>query len=178
MRDKYEKQVAPQLKEELDIKNKMAIPKIEKVVVNVGAGEMTKDKQLKEALANDLAIITGQTPAVRQANISIASFGIRSGMPVGLKVTLRGEKMYDFLDRLISMTLPRLRDFRGIARKSFDEKGNYTLGMSDHTVFPEIDLAKVAKPHGLEVTIVTNANDRSGAIRLLELMGMPFEKEE
>lgn len=177
LREKYEKEVAPVLSGEFDIKNKLAIPRIEKIVVNMGLGEMIKTKELKDIAAKDLAAITGQTPSVRAAKVSIAAFGLRAGMPVGLSVTLRGGRMYDFLDRLISITLPRFRDFRGVPLKSFDKVGNYTLGIAETTVFPEIDLGK-GSPRGLEITIVTNSKSREKSKRLLELMGMPFEKEQ
>lgn len=176
LKEKYEKEVLSILKEEFDIKNRSAIPKVEKVVLNMGAGEISKEKELKELLLRDLAIISGQIPSVRLAKVSVAAFGIRLGMPVGLSVTLRGERMYAFLDKLFSIVLPRLRDFRGLSVKSFDKGGNYTLGFSEHTVFPEIDSAKSNKPRGLEVTIVTNTQDQKEAERLLELLGMPFEK--
>lgn len=178
LKAKYEKEVAPVLNEEFGIKNPMATPKIIKVVVNMGVGEMTKNKEIGPSLSRDLAAITGQKPSIRLAKVSIATFGLRRGMPVGLSTTLRGERMYDFLDKLFSIVLPRLRDFRGVSGKSFDLKGNYTLGMSEHTVFPEIDIAKASVPHGLEISIVTNAASPERAKRLLSLLGMPFEKEE
>ena len=176
--EKYQKEVAPKLKEEFSIENKMAIPKIEKVVVNMGVGEMIKSKELGPALSKDLAAITGQKPSTRLAKVSIATFGLRLGMPVGLAVTLRGVRMYDFLDKLFSIVLPRLRDFRGVPNKSFDARGNYTLGITDHTVFPEIDVSKTGTPRGLEISIVTDAGEVEKAKRLLTLMGMPFAKEE
>jgi len=175
---KYEKEVAPKLNEEFGIKNPMATPKIIKVVVNMGAGEMIKSKEVGPSLSRDLAMITGQKPSTRLAKVSIATFGLRRGMPVGLSTTLRGIRMYGFLDKLFSIVLPRLRDFRGVPTKSFDAKGNYTLGMSEHTVFPEVDIGKASAPHGLEISIVTNAGSPERAKRLLSLMGMPFEKEE
>lgn len=178
LKEKYMKEVMPVLAKEFGIGNSMAIPKIEKIVVNTGLGDMTKNKELKASITRDMATITGQIPSVRLAKVSVAAFGLRRGMPVGLSVTLRGERMYDFLDKLISITLPRLRDFRGVPVKSFDKSGNYTLGFVEHTVFPEIDLTKVTKPQGLEMTIVTTAKDPVKGRRLLELMGMPFEKGE
>lgn len=176
LQEKYIKEVIPTLAKEFEIKNKMAIPKITKVVVNMGLGEMIKNKELKEVVGKDLAVITGQAPTVRLARVSIAAFGVMRGMPVGLSVTLRGVRMYDFLDKLISIALPRLRDFRGVPRKSFDKAGNYTLGLTEHTVFPEIDLTKGVASRGMEVSIVTNADSPEKARRLLELMGMPFER--
>ena len=176
LKEKYSKEVAPALAKEFEIKNALAIPKVEKIVVNMGLGEMISKKELKDTASKDLAAITGQAPSVRAAKVSIAAFGLRAGMPVGLSVTLRGERMYDFLDRLISITLPRFRDFRGVPTKSFDKVGNYTLGISEHTVFAEIDLTKGVNPKGLEITIVTNSKSVEKSKRLLELMGMPFEK--
>lgn len=175
LKEKYEKEVMPMLSKEFEIKDRMAIPGLSKVVVNMGVGDAAKNKERMEQLKKDLATISGQKPSVRQTKISVASFGIRIGMPVGLKVTLREERMYAFLDRLFSIVLPRLRDFRGVSRNSFDKGGNYTLGITEHTVFPEIDFGK-SQPHGLEITVVTNTEDVKKAERLLELLGMPFEK--
>lgn len=177
LKDKYESEVAPTLMEEFGIKNPMAIPKIIKVVVNMGVGEMAKNKEIGPSLSRDLAMVTGQKPSTRLAKVSIATFGVRRGMPVGLSVTLRGARMYDFLDKLVSIVLPRLRDFRGVSAKSFDVKGNYTLGLTEHSVFPEVDLAKATSPHGLEISIVTTSGSPEKAKRLLELLGMPFEKQ-
>lgn len=176
LKEKYEKEIQDKLASEFSIKNKMALPKITKVVINTGIGDVIKNKEALKQAKEDLAKITGQTPSVREAKHAVASFSLRAGMPVGLKVTLRGRRMYDFLDRLFSVVLPRLRDFRGLSLKSFDQGGNYTLGIEEHTVFPEIDLANFST-RGLEVTIVTNTKDKKKAKRLLELMGMPFEKE-
>ena len=176
LKTKYNKEVVPELAKEFDIKNKMAVPKVEKVVVNMGAGEMIKNKELGQSLSRDLAAITGQTPSTRLAKVSIATFGLRRGMPVGLSVTLRGGRMYHFLDKLFSIVLPRLRDFRGVGLRSFDARGNYTLGLTEQTVFPEVDVTRVSSPHGLEISIVTNAGSPEKARRLLELLGMPFEK--
>lgn len=178
LKEKYIKEVKSVLTKEFDIKNQMSLPKLTKVVVNMGVGEVAKNKQGLEALEKDLAAITGQFPSVRNARVSIASFSLRAGMPVGLSVTLRGERMYSFLDRLFSIVLPRLRDFRGVADKSFDKQGNYTLGLAEHTVFPEIDPTKSASPHGLEITIVTTTGDVLKSKKLLELLGMPFAKSE
>lgn len=178
LKEKYKKEVAPSLKKEFGIKNTMATPKVEKVVINMGVGEMIKNKELGASLAKDLAVISGQTPSLRRAKVSIAAFGLRRGMPVGYSVTLRGVRMYHFLDKLFSIVLPRLRDFRGVKVNSFDRRGNYTLGFSEHTVFPEIDTAKVAQPRGFEVVIVTNSESVEKSKRLLELLGMPFEKGE
>ncbi len=178
LKEKYQKEIVPHLTEEFGIKNIMATPKVEKVVINMGVGEMIKNKELGASLAKDLAVISGQVPSLRRAKISIAAFGLRRGMPVGYSVTLRGIRMYDFLDKLFSIVLPRLRDFRGVKINSFDKSGNYTLGFSEHTVFPEIDAAKAAQPRGFEVVIVINSESVEKSKRLLELLGMPFEKGE
>ena len=178
LKKEYETKIAGELAKEFAIKNKMALPRVEKVVVNVGMGEAIKDKGIIESIKKDLAIITGQNPSLRQAKVSVASFGVRKGMPVGLKVTLRGKRMYDFLDKLFSIVLPRLRDFRGLALKSFDGQANYTIGLEEHAIFPEIDTTKVSRTFGLEVTLVTNTTKKKEARRLLELLGMPFEKKE
>jgi len=177
LQEKYQKEIMPKLKKEFDIKNDMAVPKPEKVTVNMGVGSAVKNKELRESLAKDISIITGQRPSVRLAKISVAGFSLRQGMPVGLAVTLRGDKMYSFLDRLFSIVLPRLRDFRGLSRKSLDSQGNYTIGMKEHTIFPEIDSAK-SNAHGMEITIVTNSKDAIKSEKLLEYLGMPFEKKE
>ena len=177
LQEKYEKEVFKTLISEFGIKNKMAVPKINKVVLNVGTGSIAKNKEVVENLKKDLAAISGQKPAVKVAKVSIASFGLRRGMPVGLAVTLRREMMYAFLDRLFSIVLPRLRDFRGVSRKSFDKSGNYTLGVTEHIIFPEADITK-GTPHGLEITIVINSGKKEVSERLLELLGMPFEKGE
>jgi len=176
LKEKYEKEIKPALQKELKIANVMAVPKVTKVIVNIGMGDMGKAKELAEQMKQDLKTITGQAPSVRLARNSIASFSIRRGMPVGLKVTLRGDRMYAFLDKLFSIVLPRLRDFRGIPTTGFDKSGNYSLGLVEHTVYPEIDIVK-SKPVGLEITIVTTATDPDGSKRLLELLGTPFEKE-
>jgi large subunit ribosomal protein L5 len=174
----YEEKIKPALMKEFDIKNHLATPRLTKIVVNMGTGEALKDKAVAEKIKGELAVITGQQPAVRAARISVAGFGIRAGQPVGLMVTLRGKRMYDFFERLTKIVLPRLRDFRGVSMKSFDGSGNYTLGVAENTTFPEIDQGNVDKPRGLEITIVTSAEDKKQAKRLLEEMGMPFEKEE
>lgn len=176
LQEKYEKEVAPKLREEFGIKNKMAAPKLVKVVVNSGTGDTTKNKEVIATFSTELAQITGQKPSVRAAKVSIASFNLRRGMPIGLSVTLRGRRMYDFLDKVFSIVLPRLRDFRGVSDTSFDRFGNYTLGFSEHTVFPEIDLTKTKVARGLEMTIVTSAGSKEKAKRLLELLGMPFQR--
>lgn len=176
LKNRYEKQIISQLAKEFGIKNKMAVPRITKVVINVGVGKELKDKKALDQVKRDMAAISGQTPSVRPAKAAVASFAIRRGMPVGLKETLRGERMYAFLDKLFSIVLPRLRDFRGVGEKSFDGQGNYSLGLTEHTVFPEVDVGK-SKARGMELTIVTNAGDPKKSKRLLELLGMPFEKD-
>lgn len=175
LRKKYEKEIVPKLAKELGERNFLAVPKISKVIVNMGIGDAIKSKGLLEQTKDDLAKITGQLPSVRPAKAAVASFSLRRGMPVGLKATLRGNRMYDFLDKLIAITLPRLRDFRGVSVKSFDKQGNYTLGLYEHTVFPEVDTGR-SKARGLEITIVTNTDDVAKARKLMELLGMPFEK--
>jgi large subunit ribosomal protein L5 len=178
LKQKYEQEVVLQLQKEFEIKNKMAVPKITKVIVNMGTGEKLRNKESKEELVRDLAAMTGQRPSVRPAKISVAGFSIREGMPVGLKATLRGQRMYDFLQKLFLIVLPRLRDFRGLSLKSFDGQANYTLGLSEYTVFPEVSLSKTSGSQGLEITVVTNTQDIRKSKKLLELLGMPFEKEE
>lgn len=178
LQEKFEKEMRGALLKEFDIKNAFAVPEVEKVVVNMGVGEAAKNQQAMDNLKRDLATITGQSPSVRSAKVSIASFSLRAGMPVGLSVTLRGERMYSFMDRLFSIVLPRLRDFRGVPVKSFDKSGSYTLGFAEHTVFPEIDPTKSAAAHGMEVTIVIKNGGGDKSKRLLELLGCPFEKEE
>lgn len=174
----YEDKIRPVLVKEFGIKNHLAAPRLIKIVVNMGTGEALKDKAVAEKIKGELAAITGQQPAVRAARISVAGFGIRAGQPVGLMVTLRGKRMYDFFERLTKIVLPRLRDFRGVSTKSFDKSGNYTLGVAENTTFPEIDQGSVDRPRGLEITVVTSVSDREQAKRLLEEIGMPFEKEE
>jgi large subunit ribosomal protein L5 len=177
LREKYEKEVSPKLMAEYEIKNSLSVPVISKVIVNMGIGSIAKDKEALAQAKVDLAAITGQVPSIRQAKVSVASFGVRKGMNVGLKVTLRGGRMYDFLDKLMTIVLPRLRDFRGVSVNSFDLGGNYSLGIYEHIVFPEIDITK-SSSKGLEVTIVLDKTDKKQAKKFLELMGMPFEKTE
>ncbi len=174
LKEKYEKEIKLALKEKLNLKNIMQVPKLEKIVVNMGVGEATQNIKALDAAADDLKTITGQAPVVRRAKKSISSFRLRKGMPVGLSVTLRGDRMYEFLDRLISIVIPRIRDFRGVSPRSFDGRGNYTLGLKDQLVFPEIDYNKVDKNRGMNITIVTTAKDDKSAYALLEMLGMPF----
>jgi large subunit ribosomal protein L5 len=173
-RDKYVSEIRPSISKELGITNPMAIPKIEKIVINMGLGEATQNVKIMDPLVADLASIAGQKPVVTKAKKSIAAFKVREGMPIGAMVTLRGDKMYEFLDRLITIALPRVRDFRGVSSKSFDGRGNYTLGLRDQLIFAEIDYAKVDKLKGMNVTIVTTAADDNGARALLKGFGMPF----
>lgn len=176
LQEKYEKEIAGIIAKEFGIKNKLAIPKVQKIVINAGIGNLIKNKEVLESLKKDFAVITGQSPVLKTAKVSIASFSLRRGMVVGMAVTLRGVRMYSFLDRLFSITLPRLRDFRGVSVASFDKNGNYTLGIEEHTIFPEVDMTK-SSPHGMEVTIVVNSKSPERSERLLTLMGMPFEKK-
>jgi large subunit ribosomal protein L5 len=175
LKEKYQKEVMKKLSADLGLKNSMAIPKLKKVVINMGVGGALKNKEVLSQLKKDIMAISGQMPTERAARVSVASFSIRRGMIVGLKVTLRAERMYAFLDKLFSIVLPRLRDFRGVSKNSFDKTGNYTLGIEEHSVFPEIDITKT-QPHGLEITVVTSATDKDASFKLLEYLGMPFEK--
>lgn len=172
--DKYRKDVVPVLKKEFGIDNPMAVPKIEKVVLNMGVGEAIQNVKIVEAAAEELTKIAGQRAVITRARKSIATFKLREGMPIGCRVTLRGERMYEFLDRLLNIALPRVRDFRGVPTRAFDGRGNYTLGIKDHLVFPEIDPGKVDKSKGLNVTIVTTAGSDDRARVLLRELGMPF----
>ena len=173
-REKYTSEIRPAIAKELGITNPMAIPRLEKIVINMGLGEATQNDKIMDPLVADLGAITGQKPVITKAKKSIAAFKLREGMPIGAMVTLRGDKMYEFLDRLISIALPRVRDFRGVSSKSFDGRGNYTLGLRDQLIFAEIDYAKVDKLKGMNVTIVTTAADDNGARALLKSFGMPF----
>ena len=174
LRDRYSKEVAPALAKEFGYKNVMAIPKIEKVVINMGLGEATSNAKLADTGADELGKITGQKAVIRRATKSIAQFKLRQGMPVGAMVTLRGERMYEFLDRLISIALPRVRDFRGVSPKGFDGRGNFTMGLKDQLLFPEIDYMKVDKARGMNISVVTTAKTDEESRKLLQLLGMPF----
>ena len=176
LREKYAKEIKGQLQKELGIENVMAVPRLEKIVINMGLGEATQNVKMMDPLVADLGSIAGQKPVITKAKKSIAAFKLREGMPIGAMVTLRGDAMYEFLDRLISVALPRVRDFRGVSSKSFDGRGNYTLGLRDQLIFPEIDYAKVDKVKGMNVTIVTSAQDDNGARTLLKYFGMPFRQ--
>jgi len=174
LRERYQKEVAPQIAKEFGIRNPMAIPRIEKVVVNMGMGEAIANSKILDTAADELRAITGQKPVVTKAKKSIASFKLRQGMPIGVVVTLRGDRMYEFLDRLMSVALPRVRDFRGVSPKAFDGRGNYTIGIREQLIFPEIDFNKVDKLRGMNISIVTTARNDEQARALLKSMGMPF----
>ena len=174
LKERYLKEVVPALRKEFGYKNIMAVPKVTKVVVNMGLGEATSNAKVVDTGAEELGKITGQKAAVRKAKKSIAQFKVRQGMPIGAMVTLRGDKMYDFLDRLVNLALPRLRDFRGINRRSFDGRGNYSLGLREQILFPEIDYDKVDKGRGMNVSVVTTAKTDEEARKLLQFLGMPF----
>jgi len=176
LRNKFFAEVAPALMKELELKNPMAVPRLEKVVINMGVGEATQNVKVLDPAVGELAQITGQKPVITKAKKSIAAFKVREGMPIGCMVTLRGDRMYEFLDRLMNVALPRVRDFRGVSTKSFDGRGNYTLGLRDQLIFPEIDYAKVEKTKGMNVTIVTTAKSDDHARALLKHLGMPFRQ--
>ena len=177
LKERYEKEVVPALKKEFGYGNVMAIPKIEKIVVNMGLGEATSNAKLIDVGADELARITGQKPVTRRAKKSIAAFKVRKGMPIASMVTLRGERMWEFLDRLMSIALPRVRDFKGVSPRGFDGRGNYTLGLKDQLLFPEIDYMKVDKARGMNVSVVTTAKTDEEARKLLQLLGMPFRNQ-
>ncbi len=174
LRVRFENEVAVALMNQLQLKNPTAVPRLNKIVVNMGVGEATQNAKLIDPAVNELGQITGQKPVVTRAKKSIAAFKVREGMPIGAMVTLRGDRMYEFLDRLVSIVLPRVRDFKGVSTKSFDGRGNYTLGLHDQLIFPEIDYAKVDKLKGMNVTIVTTARSDDQARSLLKHLGMPF----
>ena len=174
LRERYLQDVVPALSKEFGYGNVMAVPKVEKVVVNMGLGEATQNAKIIDVAADELGKITGQKAAVRRAKKSIAQFKVREGQPIGAMVTLRGARMYDFLDRLISISLPRVRDFRGVSARGFDGRGNYTLGLRDQLIFTEIDYLKVDKARGMNVCVVTSAKTDEEARKLLQLLGMPF----
>ena len=174
LKTRFEKEVAPALMKEFEMKNPMAVPHLHKIVVNMGVGEATQNAKVLDPAVNELGQITGQKPVVTKAKKSIAAFKVREGMPIGAMVTLRGARMYEFFDRLVNIVLPRVRDFRGVSSKSFDGRGNYTLGLHDQLIFPEISYEKVDKLKGMNVTIVTTAANDNQARSLLKHMGMPF----
>src|SRR6202046_2577767 len=174
LKEKHQKEIRPALAKELGLENLMAVPRLEKIVLNMGLGEATQNVKIMDPLVADLASVAGQKPVTTKAKKSIAAFKVREGMPIGAMVTLRGDTMYEFLDRLVSIALPRVRDFRGVSSKSFDGRGNYTLGLRDQLIFAEIDYAKVDKTKGMNVTIVTTAETDDDARSLLKAFGMPF----
>jgi len=174
LKDRYTSEIIPRMMEEFGYTNPMEVPRVEKLVVNVGVGEALENARALDAVSGDLAIVTGQRPAIRRAKKSIASFRLRAGAPIGAKVTLRGGRMYDFLDRLINIALPRQRDFRGVPPDAFDGRGNYTLGLREQLIWPEISYDQIDRVRGMEVTIVTTAKTDEEGRRLLALMGMPF----
>jgi large subunit ribosomal protein L5 len=174
LQEKYRREIVPAMMSELSYANVMQVPRLKRIVINIGLGEAIQNAKALEAAEKDLAAISGQHPVITRAKKSIAAFKLRAGMPIGMMVTLRGRRMYEFLDRLINAVLPRIRDFRGMSRNSFDGRGNYSLGLKDQLVFPEIEYDKVDKARGLEVTIVTTASSNEEGRRLLELLGFPF----
>jgi large subunit ribosomal protein L5 len=176
MKERYQKEIAPALMKELSLDNVMQIPRIQKVVVNIGMGEALDNPKALDAAVNDLVQITGQKPVVIKARKSIANFKLREGRLIGVKVTLRGERMWSFLDRLMNIVLPRVRDFRGVSPDAFDGRGNYTLGLREQLIFPEIEYDKIDKVRGMEITVVTSAPDDDQARALLQMLGMPFKK--
>jgi len=174
--EKYVKEILPELKKELEIENVMAVPRVEKIILNVGVGEAIQNVKLLDTAKAELGLIAGQLPAVGRAKKSISSFKLRKGQPIACYVTLRKQRMYEFLDRLVNIVLPRVRDFRGVPPGSFDGRGNYTLGLKDQLVFPEIDYTKVERPRGMNITIVTSARTDKEAYALLKKLGMPFRE--
>ncbi|HXH70294.1 MAG TPA: 50S ribosomal protein L5 [Pyrinomonadaceae bacterium] len=176
LKEKYKSEIAPAIAKEFDIKNPMAIPRVEKIVVNMGIGEAISNAKVLDTAVEELRSITGQKPVITKAKKSIASFKLRQGMNIGTMVTLRGDRMYEFLDRLISVALPRVRDFRGISGKAFDGRGNYTLGVREQLIFPEIDFNKVDKTRGMNISIITTAKTDEQSRALLKALGMPFRQ--
>jgi large subunit ribosomal protein L5 len=176
LRERYAKEIAPAIAKEFDIKNPMAVPRLEKIVLNMGLGEAVANSKIIDTAADELTSIAGQKPVTTRAKKAIASFKLRQGMPIGSMVTLRGDRMYEFLDRLVSVALPRVRDFRGVSPKAFDGRGNYTLGIREQLIFPEIDFNKVDKTRGMNISIVTTARDDEQARALLRALGMPFRQ--
>ena len=176
LKERYNKEIIPSLKEKMGYKTVMQVPKLEKIVINIGAGDASHNSKLLDACVNDLMAITGQKPVITKAHKSIAGFKIREGQNIGCKVTLRGENMYNFLDKLIAVSLPRVRDFRGLSPKAFDGRGNYTIGIKEQLVFPEIEFDDVVKVRGMDIVLVTTAKTNEEAYDLLEELGIPFRK--
>jgi len=177
LKDEYEKNITAALVEKFGYKNKMEVPRLEKIVVNVGMGEMAHQKDLIDSIRDEIAQLIGQRPTLRRSKKSISNFKIRDGVPVGYKVTLRKIRMYEFLDRLVNFVIPRIRDFRGVSRTSFDQQGNYTLGIKEQTIFPELELDKIPVTHGMDISFVTTARTKEEAMSLLEGLGMAFAKK-
>ena len=176
LKEKFKNDITPALMSKFEYSSVMQVPKIEKIVINMGVGDAVQNSKSLDAAVEDLEIISGQKPVITKAKKSIAGFRLREGMPIGTKVTLRGERMYDFLDKLVSIALPRVRDFRGVSKNAFDGRGNYTLGVKEQLIFPEIDYDKVSKVRGMDIVIVTTANTDEEARELLTQLGMPFQK--
>ncbi|HSE33066.1 MAG TPA: 50S ribosomal protein L5 [Pyrinomonadaceae bacterium] len=174
LRTRYQKEIAPQIAKDFGIRNPMAVPRVEKIVLNMGMGEAIANSKILDTAVEELRAISGQKPVITKAKKSIASFKLRQGMPIGVMVTLRGDRMYEFLDRLVSVALPRVRDFRGVSPKAFDGRGNYTIGIREQLIFPEIDFNKVDKLRGMNISIVTTARNDEQARALLKSLGMPF----
>ena len=175
--DKYKNEVVPKVQEKFGVKNSMAIPRLTKIVINMGIGEAISDIHLLENAMKELGLIVGQKPIIRRARKAISNFKLREDLPVGCKVTLRSSKMYEFMDRLVSIALPRIRDFNGVSKKSFDQGGNYTLGISDQTIFPEIPLDQITRSQGMDITFVFNHGPKEQTSEILSLLGMPFRKK-
>ena len=176
LKDKYQQEILPQMREKFKYKNNLQVPRLEKIVINIGLGEAVAEPKFLDSAAGELAAITGQRPVVTKARKSVAAFKIRAGMSIGCKVTLRGKRMYEFFDRLVNVALPRVRDFRGISPHSFDGGGNFTLGIKEQTIFPEISYEKIPMVHGMDITLVTTAKSNEEARELLHLLGMPFRE--
>ncbi|GBU10716.1 50S ribosomal subunit protein L5 [Erysipelotrichaceae bacterium] len=176
LKEKYQNEVVPNMMKTFEFKSVMQAPKLEKIVINMGVGDAVSNSKVLDKAVEELTLLAGQKPVITRAKKSIATFRLREGMPIGTKVTLRGERMYEFLDKLVSIALPRVRDFRGISKKSFDGRGNYTLGIKEQLIFPEIDFDKVSKIRGMDIVIVTTAQNDEEGFELLKQMGMPFEK--
>ncbi len=174
LHERYKKEIGPALMQDLQVDNIMMVPRLEKIVINAGVGEATQNIKILDKVMEELGTITGQKPAVRRAKKSIASFRLRAGQPVAATVTLRGERMYDFMDRFVTIVIPRMKDFRGMSKKSFDGRGNYTIALKDQLVFPEINFSKVEKPKGMAITFVTSARNNQESMALLTRLGVPF----
>lgn len=177
LQEKYKDEVVPEMLEKFGIKNGMAVPRLEKIVVSMGVGRAIGDMKILDSAVEDLMTITGQKPKVTRSKKAISNFKLREGLPIGCKVTLRRARMYEFLDRLLNVTLPRIRDFNGVSRKSFDNQGNYSIGISEQAIFPEIDPGKMPHTHGMDITFVFNKGPKDQTLELLSLLGMPFRKK-